>query len=139
MVVNRQVITLFLTVAVAVAPLQGLMANDSKMPGTHAIQSAQHDAPPSCVHHHDDTQSSVTHVLPEAEADETLPTVSSTPGCKCGDGYCACCSKVSVSVLPSIYTTVYISPQAEQIQTFSLFTGTFVLVKTRPPRLINSV
>jgi len=142
---NRQVITLLLTVAMAVAPLQGSMANDSEMSGasSHAQHRTQEsdlpDAPPSCSHHNHDTQSGVTHGFAGSSDDEILQTVSSAPGCNCGDGYCSCCGKVSIPGLPSIYSIARISSQSELVQTFSLFTGTFVLVKTRPPTLNYSI
>jgi len=143
---NRTVVTFLLTVAMSVAPLQGTMAKDSEMSG--ADPHADHqpngsglpdDAPHRCSHRSHDTHSDVTSELSGFGDDETLQTVSSTPGCNCGDGYCSCCGKVSVPVLPSVYTTVSISPQSELIQTFALFTGTFVLVKTRPPTVNYSI
>jgi len=143
---NRTVVTFLLTVAMSVAPLQGTMAKDSEMSGAgpHADHQPNEsglpgDAPHRCSHHSHNTDSNVTNEFSGSGDDETLQTVSSTPGCNCGDGNCSCCGKVSVPVLPSIYSTVYLSPQSEQIQTFTLFTGTFVLVKTRPPTVNHSV
>lgn len=143
---SRKVVTFLLTVAMAVAPLQGSMAKGGEMSGAdphadhHTNGSDLPDATPHrCSHRNHDTHSGVINESPGSGDDETLQTVSSTPGCNCGDGYCSCCGKVSVPVLPSIYTTVSIWPQSELIQTFALFTGTFVLVKTRPPTVNYSI
>lgn len=143
MEVNRQVVTLLLTVTIVVAPLQGTMANETEMSDVHAghaEQSALPDASPSCSHHDHHPDSGAADTNPDSAGNQVGQSVSSKPGCNCSANCnCSCCSKVSTPVLPSVYSTIWVSTQTtERIQTFFLFTGTFVLVRTRPPTFGHS-
>ncbi len=140
---SRQVLTFLLSIAMTVAPLQGVASGHGQMSDVHVEHAkdvmlrdghSEHSAAGSdahCAHNLDEANHSHDAGKVQMPA-RALRATGMTPLCDCSDN-CQCCHKVLTPAIPSLYTTMRVSFQIEPVHILSRYTGTFVLVKTRPP------
>jgi len=142
---SRRAVAFLLTVTVTVAPMQGAMAEHDEMSGAETermeiyteLSSTSSVESPGCSHHPDNGTYPDGFVASHntRRGETTTQSVGDAHACNCDENcQCACCNKSTTApALPSLFLAILISSQTEEIQTYLLFSSTFVLVQTRPP------